>query len=507
MVSTILGPNGSPYRNGSNGHKPRQELIAALGLTAPRRKRSGNIDASYDAARDTTDFANYWANADRLDADSANSKAVRSKLVSRSRYETANNGFVDGIHQTFATDVIGRGPTLRMQTEDQEFNQKVEAAFAKWAKAAQLRRKLWCMCHAKTQDGEAFGVLRGNPRLRGLVKLDIALIETEQCQSPMLAFNQAGKIDGITFDEFGNPISYDVLKHHPGGMATGSFTTQPEEVPARFMLHWFLMRRPGQHRAVPEFRSTLNVGAGSRRFREATLAAAETAADIAAAIKTDMPPNDDDAGVVPLSTVPFEKRMMVALPNKYDITQMRAEHPNATYEEFSRAQINEMARPKSMPINKAMCDSSKHNFASGRLDHITYFEMIDNVEREDCNDLVMEPLFDVWWSEAVSAYGWDADAFEIPDHSWDWPCHAVENEESAASARDKNLRNGSLSYSEAATEEGADFEERIVLMARDYGVTVDEMRKLLMQNTFYLAFQAQAGLQNNQGQQTTTTTD
>ncbi len=495
MVSTILGTNGKPYQNGSNGHKPRKELMAALNM--PRRNR-GKIDATYDAARDTTDFANYWANSDRLDADSANSKAVRSKLVSRSRYETANNGFVDGIHQTYATDVIGRGPALRMQEPSQEFNQEVEAKWKKWAKVAQLRRKLWCMCHAKTQDGEAFGVLRRNPKISGQVKLDIALIETEQCQSPMMSFNEVNRIDGITFDEFGNAENYDLLKFHPGGQFQGSFTSQAEQVPARFVLHWFLLRRPGQHRAVPEFRSTLNVGAGSRRFREATLAAAETAADIAAAIKTDMPPNEDDSGVVPMSTVPFEKRMMVALPNKYDITQMKAEHPNATYEEFNRAQINEMARPKSMPINKAMCDSSKHNFASGRLDHITYFESIDYVEREDCNDLVLEPLFAMWWQEAVEAYGWDADGKELPEHSWDWPSHAVENEESAASARDKNLRNGSLSYSEAATEEGADFEERIILMARDYGITVDEMRKLLMQNTFYLAFQAQAGLQNSQ---------
>lgn len=492
VASLILGPNGQPYHRGTNGHKPRQELVEAMNLArGPRRTRE--IHASYDAARDTTDFANYWANADRLDADSANSRAVRSKLVARSRYETANNGFVDGMHQTFATDVIGAGPKLRVTTPDQEFNQKVETAFAKWAKTVHLRRKLWCLCHAKTQDGESFGILRNNPKIKGPVGLDIVLIETEQCATPMLSWYEPGRVDGIRFDVFGNAETYDILRHHPGSAFHGMFVAEPEEVPARFVLHWYMLRRPGQHRAVPENRSTLNVGAASRRWREATIAAAETAADISVALSTEMAP-DGAEPIAPMSSVDFEKRMMVAIPAGWKASQMTAEHPNAQYQDFHRSQINEQARPKSMPINKAMCDSSNHNFASGRLDHLTYYEMIDYVEREDCNDVVLDKLFDVWWIEATLAYGWNADPDEVPDHCWDWPLHAVEDQEAKAKARDVNLKNGSLSYSEAAAEDGTDFEDRIKLMARDFGVTVERVRELMMMNTFYMAFQAQAGL-------------
>lgn len=492
----ILGPNGQPI-NGTNGHKPRKELVEAMnGGSFVRRRRPASIDGSYEAARDTAEFSTYWSQADGLDADSANSRAVRAKLVKRSRYETANNGFVDGIHQTYATDVIGKGPKLRMTTASAELNAVVELAFTKWAKTIQLRRKLWCMCHAKTQDGEPFGILRNNPNIRGKIKLDLTLIETEQCQTPALPMGDDNYIDGIKFDEFGNPEWYDILKKHPGG--TSQFSNVAEQVPARFVLHWFLMRRPGQHRAVPEFRSTLNVGAGSRRHREATLAAAETAADFAAMIHTSMPPNDEDQ-VTPLTTTEIQKRMMIALPAGYDVTQMRAEHPGVAYEEFHRSQIREQARPKSMPINKAMGDSSQHNFASGRLDHLTYYQQIDDVEREDCNGLVLDPLFDVWWTEAVLANGWDvtysADPYEAGDHSWDWPKHAVENEEARAAARDKNLRNGSLSPEEAAIEDGVDFDEHVNSLARSYGKTPDEIRELMMQNNMYLAFQAQAGLQ------------
>jgi capsid protein len=180
-----------------------------------------------------------------------------------------------------------------MRTRNKNLNAMVESAWQQWSKAVQLRRKLWCMTHAKVQDGEAFGLLRNNPRLRAPVDLDIILIETEQVTSPRIIPYTAGYIDGIRYDQFGNPISYDVLKHHPGGQFAWS-GTEFEQIPAKWMLHWFMMRRPGQHRGVPEFRSTLNVGASSRRWREATLAAAETAADYAAIIHTNLTPDGAD---------------------------------------------------------------------------------------------------------------------------------------------------------------------------------------------------------------------
>ena len=63
------------------------------------------VRATYDAARTTDEFKNHWANADALDADSANSKAVRATLVQRSRYEVGNNGYADGMVQPKAPSI------------------------------------------------------------------------------------------------------------------------------------------------------------------------------------------------------------------------------------------------------------------------------------------------------------------------------------------------------------------------------------------------------------------
>lgn len=461
-----------PSKNG----KPRVPLsqFRAVSIT-PRR----DIAARYDAAQDSDWMKNYWANADSLDADSANSIAVREKLVKRSRYEVANNGFADGMVQTHANYLVGTGPNLRMQSNIEGFDQAVEITWRRWAKAVHLRRKLWAMAHARVQDGEAFGVVRENAKVRHRVKMDVVLFETEQCQSPYMPFATEGYIDGIRFDDFGNPVWYDVLPYHPGSEWNG-YNQQPEKVPAKWILHWFTLRRPGAHRGVPEFRSTLNTGAASRRWREATIASAETAASYSALLKTLMTPDDGADAAQPFSEIEITKGMMAALPMGWDLQQLRAEHPNAQYEAFLRSQINEQARPKNMPYNLAACDSSSYNYASGRLDHQTYFGTLD-IERSDADDLVLDPLFDRWWELAVAEYGWNADPNDPPDHVWDWPRHPVADIQAEANATDTRLRNGMACPTQIYAEAGMDFEDQLVTMANDYGVTPDQMRTILLQ--------------------------
>jgi len=480
-VSSILDANGRPMQR-ANG-KPRPELGAVLDRLNHRLNHRQQVNATYDAAQQSDDTKNYWAAADDYDADSANSRTVRQTLVKRSRYEVGNNGFAAGIASTWATDLIGRGPSLRMQTASAGFNTMVETAWHYWTKAIQFRRKLWCMAHALDVDGEGLGVIRLAKTINDPVKLDLRLYETEHCQTPLLGYNEPGRIDGIWFDEHGTPTHYDILREHPGSMSYSPTMLEPEKVPARFVLHWFKLKRPGQHRGVPQSTSTLNVGAAARRWREATLAAAETAADFTMFLRTQFQPDELDEAQ-PFSTLEIQKRMMTALPNAYEPFQMRAEQPNATFDSFHRALINEQARPKSMPFNKAACDSSDYNYASGRLDHQTYYGSLD-VDRDDCNDLVMDPLFSVWFDAAVIYYGWlggnpDVLTPAAKAHLWDWPKHAVADVKTEAVANDTQLKNNSKSLSALYSEAGKDYDDEVVKQAQSNGITPDQQRQINM---------------------------
>jgi capsid protein len=471
----ILDEYGKPIKKTA---KVRSELSDALAKQYTARK----VAATYDAAGSSDEFKNYWAPADALDADSANSYAVRQHLVRRSRYDVYNNGYSDGIATTYATDLIGRGPSLRMQTGSEGFNRMVEMAWYEWCKEIKFRRKLWCLAHAKHVDGEGIGILRQNRKLKHRVKLDWVLHETEQCQTPYLPYGTPGYIDGIEFDDYGNPTFYDFLEYHPGSnqVAQNKYIN-PEKVPARYVTHWFKLRRPGQHRGIPECASTLNLGASARRWREATVAAAENIADFSLFIKTQFEPDEIDS-VSPMSTLDIQKRMMTALPAGYDAFQPKAEQPTANHAEFSKSLVNEQARPKSMPYNKAACDSSSYNYASGRLDHQTYYAQL-NVDRDDCDDCVLDQMFDVWFDAAVVAYGWfGGDPGVITSsakmHIWDWPKHQVADIESEANAADKRLKNGTSSIASEMIACGLDPEDELLKTAEANGLTVDQQRQI-----------------------------
>jgi capsid protein len=467
-------------------------MLAALKRFVTRKKTeptprafdgdSPAIRARFDAAGSTNEYKNYWSSADSLDANSSASRGVREKLVSRSRYEIGSNAYVDGMVQTHANYTVGVGPSLRMKTASKVFNAMVEMEWKTWSKAVKLRRKLWVMSHAKMSDGESFAILKSNPGVKHAVKLDLSVIETEQCQTPYLNAGIEGYIDGIRFDTYGNPLWYDILPYHPGAQWTHS-AFEADQIPAAFVLHWFSMRRGGQHRGIPELRSSMNTGASSRRWREATLAAAESAADISVLLKTQMSPDDGADLAAPFSAIEFQKRMMVALPMGWDAGQMKSEHPNATYEAFHRAQVSEQGRPKNMPYNLAAGDSSGHNFASGKLDFTPYYMQID-VEREDGDDLVLDPLFEMWFEEASLRFGWIKIPGQMPAHEWDWPSHPVADEGAKADAVATRLKTGQATLSMVYSEDGYDLDDHLPKMAEDYGVDEATMRKILLHSIF-----------------------
>lgn len=466
------------FVGGMLGYERRgREYLEAL------RSATAKLRATYDAARTSDEFKNYWANADALDADSANSREIRHKLIQRSRYEIANNAYADGIAQTITNDLIGIGPALRMQTMSPGFNQLVELTWHLWTEAVDLRRKLWCMGHAKHVDGESFGVLRSNPRINHPIKVDVCLYEAEQCQTPYLPFAEPGRIDGVQFDQFGNPVFYEFLQYHPGSTNQIAPFNATELIPADRVLHWYRLRRAGQHRGVPEMVSSLNAGAAARRWREATLSAAERAALLTLMMKTNATPDEADA-IAPFSPMDIEKGLMTFLPAGWEMQQAEGEFPTAQYEAFNKQLINEMGRSVNMPRNKAAADSSDYNYASGRLDHGTYYDSLD-VQRRECGAQVLDKLFSVWLDLAIVRFGWlGGDPLAISPaarlHLWDWPKHRVADVEAEANANQTKLMSGQTTLSRLYSDAGEDFEDEVEQMAKDYGISAKEMRTRLL---------------------------
>ncbi|HUV70914.1 MAG TPA: phage portal protein [Terracidiphilus sp.] len=419
-------------------------------------KQGRSIHARYDAAQTTSDNQKHWAAADSLSAASALTAAVRLKLRTRARYEVANNSYATGIGLTLANYVIGRNPRLNVRTGDDALDLMVEQEFGRWARAVKLGQKLRTGRFARYQDGEVFIQKTTDKAVRHEVKLNPVLIETDRIASPPIGREKDGEIEGITYDENGNPITYRVLSEHPGDSYTaGGFTL----VKSAQMIHWFRADRPGQLRGAPDITSALGLFAELRRYRQAVIAAAETAADHAMVLQSDAPGDEEDMAEA-MDTIELERRMATFLPAGYKLSQTQAEQPTTTYNLFESRILNEIARCLNMPYNIAACNSAGYNYASGNLDHQTFWKSV-GVEQQEISDHILDDLFESWLEEARRIEGYlPALPKGTPEHQWFYDKREHADPVKESTAQQMRLMNGTSTYEEEAARDGVDPETR-----------------------------------------------
>jgi len=155
-----------------------------------------------------------------------------------------------------------------------------------------------------------------------------------------------------------------------------------------------------------------------RRYTEAVVAAAETAADFAAFVKTNSPAAEV-AEVEPFAELEIHKRMMLTLPEAWDVAQLKAEQPTTQYPAFVRALLSEIARCLQLPFNVAALDSSTYNYASGRMDHQVH-AMNQRVERDQLERTMLDRVFSAWVNEATLAGILPAGLPPFSEWNWAW---------------------------------------------------------------------------------------
>lgn len=426
--------------------------------SAPKRA----VVAKFDSAQTTTDNKNHWANADLLSADAAASPSVRQALRSRARYEVANNSYARGIVLTLANDTIGTGPRLQMATGEPASDRLIEQEFGAWMDEIRLPEILRTMRMARAQDGEAFALLSSNPLLHHPVKLNIWPVEADQIATPDLSYLKSDEVDGIIYDWNGNPVIYHMLRVHPGSGAYNPLSYK--QIPARYMIHWYRVDRPGQSRGLPDILPALPLFAQLRRYTLAVIAAAESAADLAFIMHTNAPAGGEAAEVTPMAEIEFQPRMGIFVPEGWQPSQLKAEQPATTYCDFKKEIINEIARCLNMPYNVAAGNSSDYNYASGRLDHQTYYKSIA-VDQRQCEAVVLDRILSAWLEEAGMVYG--LETIGTPTHQWFWDGHEHVDPAKEATAQAQRLQSNTTTLAAEYARQGLDWEEQLRQRARE----------------------------------------
>lgn len=431
----------------------------------------------FEAAQDNRHNEKHWTNATSKDADAEISTAL-PRLRERARYEIRNNSYARGILDTLANDIVGNGPQLNLMTDNERFNEETEKAWKVWIESPDLGGRLnlaemlRLAVFQLVESGEMLAVKSSDKKARG-VQFRILMIEPDRLCNPGLSMGSISSDpnmrDGIKTDEFGKPVSYNIQKNHPGTDKYQPTIGDWDTVPADMVYHLYRQDRPGQTRGVPWITPALGLFAQLRRYTQAVLQAAETAADLSAVMEStssDLSPVDVDE----LDEIEFERNTMLTLPAGWKMSQFKPEQPASSYKEFKGEIINEIARCLCMPSNIAMANSAGYNYSSGRLDWQVYYRMIRQVQSWICRRLLI-PLFMDWLIEARRLRGLipmtvfqDGQQIEM---EWYWQGAEHVDPQKEANAEKTRLESNTTTLAEVYARQGKDWKKQLEQRAKE----------------------------------------
>ena len=418
--------------------------------------------AGIDAAKTTDENRKHWNSVDNFAPVSQLTPAVRQILRNRSRYEFINNSFYTGAVRTLINDTVGRGPRLRMTTDDDKFNANIDSLWKDWASASDWGLNCRVMIGVDIVAGDCPALYYDSKRLDKLgipVTLALKLYEPDQMAHKISDPPDRYSDDGVDCDSNGEPIRYRFLRVHPGDQRTPTFQMLDDPYEPVDVLHWFVPTRPGQLRGYPLFTSALGVFAQLRRFTMATLSSAEIAAMLAGVMQSGLPWDGSNPMVDQerwFDTVELVRGSLISLPPGVTASQFKPEQPTTNYQMFVSAKLREISRCSGIPFGKIAGDYSQYNYSSSKAEDAPYWcdrEVIrDAFESKVCN-----PFLYRWFDFARFAIpqlaAFRGKWWQLP-HVWEYDARPTSDAVKDATADELNLTNGSDSLDAIASRDG-----------------------------------------------------
>ena len=124
-----------------------------------------------------------------------------------------------------------------------------------------------------------------------------------------------------------------------------------------------------------------------------------------------------------------------------------------------------------MPFNVAAGNSSGYNYASGRLDHQTYYKSI-RVEQDHLGTAVLNHVLRAWLDEAILISGllplWLRTApFRTLAHQWFWDGQEHVDPAKEATAQATRLQNHTTTLAYEYARQGRDWESELRQRAKE----------------------------------------
>ncbi|MBE7732164.1 phage portal protein [Devosia faecipullorum] len=251
------------------------------------------------------------------------------------------------------------------------------------------------------------------------------LVEIDRLENPNGMMDTEFQRGGIDFDEDGEPIGYNILRHHPGDAIMG-FTREWDHVPAwtewgrQRVVHVFSRDRIDQHRGVPVLATVLPDLKVADDYKSAELHAAVANALVALVAESPMGPEfirdlfGDAETYLQMrakNSPKFKSGMMAALFPGDKLAGFTPARPNANYGGFMESVLRPVSAASGMPLELVMRNFTTMNYSSLRGMMVEVKRAASTMRswltRRWCN-----PAYALWFEEAV-------DRGRVPDCTLD----------------------------------------------------------------------------------------
>ena len=380
-------------------------------------------------------------------------KGQKLTLDSRARDLMRNDAYVSSAVTAHKDSIVGAfftlnaAPNIRVlksynkgfdETWSEEFQAEAEAKFGLWAESPDnwpdASRHLTFTGLVRLAVGSytlAGEVLATAEWLRDTARpyrTALQMIDLDRLSNPNGMDDTLYLRQGVERDRFGAPLAYNIRMSHPFSSYVGSDSYTWKRVPVRKpwgriqVLHIFERQRPDQSRGVAEMVSALKEMRMTKKFREITLQNAVVNATYAAAIESELPPEQvyaqigGEAGMpqaisdylTGLSQYVGASRNLhidgVKIPHLYPGTKLKllpAGQPGGVGTVFEESLLRNVAAGAGLSYEEFAHDFSKSNYSSARAAMLNTHKGMQ-ARKKMCADRFAGHLYALWVEEALA---------------------------------------------------------------------------------------------------------
>ena len=446
----------------------------------------GKKERGFEAAK-VSNLLNDWLTSSLSPNDEL--KGNLKRLRARSRDMAINNDYAKRYLNMVTTNVVGHsGIKLQVKARDtngkldSEGNRTVEEAWMEWSKRenasvtgqlsfADIQR---LVIETTARDGEC--LVRKVPYDNDF-KFALQIIEADHLDDELNKKLSNGNTIrmGIEYDKWMKPVAYHLLTSHPGDSFHEANGISYERVPAKEIIHVYVMDRPGQSRGVPWMAASLKRLKMVGGYEEAELTAARVAA-----CKMGFYVSPDGQGFtggeVDSTGNLIEKASpgtFSQLPTGFDFKSFDPTHPTSSFGTFVKTILRGASSGLNVSYNNLANDLEGVNFSSARFGELDERDQW-RTKQSWFIEAFIEGIYQDWLRNALlvgripfkmSKYEKFSQVRFVP-RGWDWvdPLKDVQ-------ANVLAIKSGLKTLTEVVGEQGKDFEDVLDQVANEKEMT------------------------------------